>query len=72
MAQLLLFQKIKTNMKNKLIMAAATIAGALLVTYLFWNKESGKPISETAPVKKSHHLTDVFAHAKNYYIKNNA
>ena len=53
-------------MKNKLIMAAASIAGALLVTYLLRKNESSKEIADIAPVKKSHHLTDVFAHAKNY------
>ena len=53
-------------MKTKLIIAAATVAGAFLVTYLMKKKKSNKRIAEPVPVKKSHHLTDVFAHAKNH------
>ncbi len=54
-------------MKTKIIMAAATIAGALLIKYLMNKKnEELSDFQETAPVKRSHHLTDVFAHAKNH------
>lgn len=54
-------------MKTKLIMAAATIAGALVVKYLMAQKnESTSQSPETAPVKRSHHLTNVFAQAKHY------
>ena len=53
-------------MKTKVIIAAATVAGALLVTYLMKKKQASKLIADEVPLKKSHHLTDVFAHAKNH------
>ncbi len=54
-------------MKTKLIMAAATIAGALVVKYFMAkrNEITGQS-PETAPAKRSHHLTDVFAQAKHH------
>jgi len=54
-------------MKTSLILAAAaTFASALVVTYLLKRKQSHKQLAEMLPLKKSHHLTDVFAHAKNH------
>ncbi len=53
-------------MKTKLIIAAATVAGALVAAYFMKKRETGNQIVEPIPVKKSHHLTDVFAHAKNH------
>lgn len=52
-------------MKTTLLIAAATIAGSILIKYLMKSKEAGKAITDAVPVKRSHHLTDVFAHAKN-------
>jgi hypothetical protein len=54
-------------MKTSLILAAAaTVAGALLVTYLLKRKQSPNQPAEMLTLKKSHHLTNVFAHAKNH------
>jgi len=54
-------------MKTSLILtAAATVAGALLVTYLLKRKQSYIQTGEMVPLKKNHHRTNVFAHAKNH------
>ena len=53
-------------MKTTLIIAAATLVGTLLVKYLMKTREAEKEILDTVPVKRSHHVTDVFAHAKNH------
>lgn len=51
-------------MKNKLIIATATLAGAFLINYLIKKREVIVLIDEVVPAKKSHHLTNVFANAK--------
>jgi hypothetical protein len=60
--------KNKNIMKNKILIAAAAAAGAALVTYLIrragTNSYSQTP--QSIPAKRSHHLTNVFAHAKNH------
>lgn len=55
-------------MKSKLIIAgtSAILAGAVLITYLMKRNKSVKQVGEYLPFKKSHHLTNVFAHAKNH------
>ena len=53
-------------MKTKLIIAAATVAGAVLMNYLLKKKEAAEQTYEPLPAKKIHHLTNVFAHAKNH------
>ena len=55
-------------MKSKLIIAggAALLAGAALITYLMKKNKPVKQVREYQPLKKTHHLTDVFAHAKNH------
>ena len=53
-------------MKTTIIITAATLAGALLIKLLMNKKEAVEEMLETAPVKRSHHLTNVFAHAKNH------
>lgn len=53
-------------MKTTLIVAAATLAGVLLVKILMNKKEAMEEMDNTVPVKRSHHLTDVFAHAKKH------
>ena len=53
-------------MKTTLIITAATLACALLIKLLMNKQEVVEEMLETAPVKKGHHITDVFAHAKNY------
>jgi hypothetical protein len=54
-------------MKAELIMAAVTIAGALVVKYLITKRnENTSQSPEIAPLKRSHHLTDVFAQAKHH------
>ncbi len=55
-------------MKTKLLIAAATVAGALVATYLMKKKQLNKMVADVAPPKKSHHLTDVFAHAKQHVV----
>jgi hypothetical protein len=54
-------------MKTKFVFAAAaaTLAGAILIKHLM-NKKSTVEQPAKVPVKKTHHLTDVFAHAKNH------
>lgn len=51
-------------MKTKLLIAAATIAGALVATYMMKRKQASRMTPDVAPPKKSHHITNVFAHAK--------
>ena len=51
-------------MKNKLIIAAATLTGAFLIACLMKKREAIELIDEVVPAKKSHHLTNVFANAK--------
>ena len=51
-------------MKNKLIIATATLAGAFLINYLMKKREETEMVDEVVPAKKSHHLTNVFANAK--------
>lgn len=53
-------------MKTKLIIAAATFAGAVLIKYLM-NKTTVAQQPAKLPAKKNHHLTGVFAHAKNHH-----
>ncbi len=53
-------------MKTKLIIAAATVAGALLIQYFLKKAHAAEQIAPAVPLKKSHHLTNVFAHAKNH------
>lgn len=53
-------------MKTTLIITAAAVAGTLLVKYLMSNKEAARQVPEPVPLKKSHHRTEVFAHAKKY------
>ncbi len=53
-------------MKTTFIVAAATIAGVILVKILMNKKDVVEGMEDAAPVKRSHHLTDVFAHAKNH------
>lgn len=55
-------------MKSKLIIAgtSAILAGAVLITFLMKRNKSVKQVGEYLPFKKSHHLTNVFAHAKNH------
>jgi hypothetical protein len=53
-------------MKTKLVIAAATVAGALLVKYFMNRVEAARQHAIVVPPKKTHHLTDVFAHAKNH------
>jgi Flp pilus assembly protein CpaB len=55
-------------MKTKLIIAAATVAGAVLISYLL--KKSKSEDAEQTPqpfsAKNNHHLTNVFAQAKHH------
>lgn len=52
-------------MKAKLIIGATVAAGAVfLISYFAQKRKSLKHIGEPLPIKKSHHLTDVFARAK--------
>lgn len=51
-------------MKTKLVIAAASIAGALLVKYFMNRAEASRQAATVVPPKKTHHLTEVFAHAK--------
>ena len=53
-------------MKTKLLIAVATVAGALVATYMMKKKQPLKMNADVVPTKKSHHLTDVFAHAKSH------
>ncbi|MBK7306240.1 MAG: hypothetical protein IPI88_03855 [Chitinophagaceae bacterium] len=53
-------------MKTTFIITAATLAGVLLVKLLMNKKEAVVEMADAAPVKRSHHLTDVFAQAKNH------
>jgi hypothetical protein len=55
-------------MKTKLLIAAAaaTVAGALLIRYFMNRKEVPNQSATPIPAKRVHHLTDVFAHAKNH------
>ena len=56
-------------MKNKnkvLIATAAAAAGAALFIYMMRKRKVTKQSPEAIPSRKSHHLTDVFSHAKNY------
>ena len=55
-------------MKTKLVIAAAaaTVAGALLIKYFINSKEVPKQSATPIPAKRLHHLTDVFANAKNH------
>lgn len=53
-------------MKTTLVIAAATVAGALLVKYFISKAEAAQQPAPAMPPKKTHHLTDVFAHAKNH------
>lgn len=62
---LIALSKIK-DMKTTFIVAAATIAGVILVKILMNKKDVVEGMEDAAPVKRSHHLTDVFAHAKNH------
>jgi hypothetical protein len=42
-------------MKTKIIIAAAAMAGALLVKYIMSKRKIVKYIAEAVPLKKSHH-----------------
>lgn len=53
-------------MKTKLVIAAATVAGALLIKYFMNKVEASQQPVQSAPPRKTHHLTDVFAHAKTH------
>jgi len=53
-------------MKNKIIIAAAAAVGTALIITLVKRRNANKHISDPIPSQKSHHLTDVFAHAKNH------
>ena len=53
-------------MKTKFIITAATLTAALVATYFMKKRQTGTHPAELVPVKKSHHMTDVFAHAKNH------
>ena len=54
-------------MKTKILIAtAAAAAGAVLITYLVKRMKAGNSSPKTIPVNKSHHLTEVFVHAKNH------
>lgn len=56
-------------MKNKILISAIAAAGAALVTYLI--KRSKHTDNYPAVVEpKKHHLTEVFAHAKDH-VRNN-
>lgn len=50
-------------MKTKIIIAAATLATALFVQYLR-KRKTITTAAATPAHKRTHHLTDVFAHAK--------
>ena len=52
-------------MNNKIMIAGATVAAAI-ATYLIKRMKTSNRPSEAIAVKKSHHLTDVFAKAKNH------
>ena len=52
-------------MKKKIMIAAAAAAGAALILTFVKRKIAGKEISKIPASQRSHHLTDVFAHAKN-------
>jgi hypothetical protein len=53
-------------MKNKiLITTIALSAGAALISYLLKRMKAVIPNPKSIPAKKSHHITDVFSHAKN-------
>lgn len=61
-------------MKNKLIITAAAVAGAAVLSYLFTtrNKNITNPFStkdndsDHQNHSNSHHLTDIFANAKKH------
>lgn len=53
-------------MKTKLIIAAATVAGAVFISYLMKKSQVAEQSPQLLPAKKNHHLTNVFAHAKNH------
>ena len=53
-------------MKTALIITAATLAGAFLIKLLMNKKEAVEEMAEAPLVKRSHHLTNVFAYAKNH------
>ncbi len=53
-------------MKNKIWIAAAAAASAALVAYLVRRSGKVSPTPQMIPAKRSHHITGVFAHAKNH------
>ena len=53
-------------MKTKILIAATVAAAAALVAYLVKSSGTNNDSPKTTPVKRSHHLTNVFAHAKNH------
>ena len=52
-------------MNNKIMIAAAAVAGTALIISLIKRMKGSKQIFEPIPSQKSRHRTDVFAHAKN-------
>jgi hypothetical protein len=54
---------LKLHMKTKVIVAGLVTLAAAAATYFILKKRNKK---ENEPLKKSHHVTDVFSKAKEY------
>ena len=52
-------------MNNKILIAGVTMCAAAIITY-FIKRMKTAHLPEAISAKKSHHLTDAFARAKNY------
>ena len=52
-------------MNNKILIAGVTMCAAAIVTYFIKRMKTGH-LTEANLAKKSHHLTNAFARAKNY------
>ena len=55
-------------MKNKIIIALVAAAGTALIISLLKRSKINKNIAQPSLPQKSHHRTDVFAHAKNHEV----
>ncbi len=52
-------------MKNKILIGTAVLAAATLVAYFVRRRRVNKGDLQAVSPRKSHHTTEVFAHAKN-------
>jgi hypothetical protein len=55
-------------MKTKILIAAAAAASAAFIAYLVKRSRSNQSTPVTMAAKRSHHLTNVFAQAKNHKV----